>query len=55
MNCFYLSPQNLLHNWVLYDVDAYTMGLDYVILAYLKVVHYFCICEADIYAIANVS
>ena len=41
MNCFYLSPQNLLHNWVLYDVDTYTMGLDYVILAYLKVVHYF--------------
>ena len=41
MNCFYLSPQNLLHNWVLYDVDTYTMGLDYVILAYLKVIHYF--------------
>ena len=41
MNCFYLSPQNLLHNWVVYDVDTYTMGLDYVILAYLKVVHYF--------------
>ena len=41
MNCFYLSPQNLLHNWVLYDVDRYTIGLDYVILAYLKVVHYF--------------
>jgi hypothetical protein len=41
MNCFYLSPQNLLHNWLLYDVDTYTMGLDYVILAYLKVVHYF--------------
>jgi hypothetical protein len=41
MSGFYLSPQNLLHNWVLYDVDTYTMGLDYVILAYLKVVHYF--------------
>ena len=41
MNCFYLSPQNLLHNWVLYDVDRYTIGLGYVILAYLKVVHYF--------------
>ena len=27
MNGFYLSPQNLLHNWVLYDVDTYTMGL----------------------------
>ena len=46
MNCFYLSPQNLLHNWVLYDVDTYTMGLDYVILAYLKVVHYFHSMEA---------
>ena len=41
MKGFYLSTQNLLHNWVLYDVDTYTMGLNYVILAYLKVVHYF--------------
>ena len=24
-----------------YDVDTYAMGLEYVILAYLKVVHYF--------------
>ena len=39
MNGFYLSPQNYTTGY--YDEDTYTMGLDYVILAYLKVVHYF--------------
>jgi hypothetical protein len=41
MNGFYLPPQNLLHNWVLRCRYIHYMGLDYVILAYLKVVHYF--------------
>jgi hypothetical protein len=39
MKGFYLSPQNYTTGY--YDVDTYTMGLDYVIFAYLKVVHYF--------------
>jgi hypothetical protein len=40
MNGFNLSPQNY-YTTGYYDVDTYTMGLEYVILAYLKVVHYF--------------
>jgi hypothetical protein len=38
MKGFYLSPQNYKTGY--YDVDTYTIGLDYVTFAYLKVVHY---------------